>query len=211
MVGAAALAGAPRALADTPPPAAVRRELSFAIWRQGSQIGRHHVSFEGEGPDFTAAVEAELIVKIGPIPVFHYHHQSRETWRAGRFDSLESHTTSNGKRETVIARANEQGVAITPASGAPVQAAPNSHPLTHWNAAVLQGPLFNPQTGAVLHERVARSAEPLRLPDGRSVPTTRYALKGEAEITDWYDPSGVWLALRGKAQDGSYIDYRREG
>ena len=75
---------------------------------------------------------------------------------------------------------------------------------------MLQGPLFNPQTGAMVHHRLARTADAaVKLADGRSVATTRYSLTGEAEIIDWYDARGVWTALRAKAPDGSFIDYRR--
>jgi hypothetical protein len=41
------------------------------------------------------------------------------------------------------------------------------------------------------------------------VPATRYTLSGEADIVDWYDMGGTWVALRGKAPDGSWLDYRR--
>ena len=70
--------------------------------------------------------------------------------------------------------------------------------------------MFNPQTGALTHERVSRSPdETVRLADGRSVSATRYAMTGDVELSDWYDGKDVWTALRGKLPDGSYIDYRR--
>jgi hypothetical protein len=36
-----------------------------------------------------------------------------------------------------------------------------------------------------------------------------WSVRGEAEIDDTYDESGVWTALRGKLKDGSMIEYRR--
>ena len=62
-----------------------------------------------------------------------------------------------------------------------------------------------------MHVRTARveAASP-PLSDGRSVPAMRYSLTGDADIVDWYEQSGdAWVALRGKAPDGSFIDYRR--
>jgi hypothetical protein len=83
-------------------------------------------------------------------------------------------------------------------------------PLTHWSQRAFEGPLFNPQTGALMRETVSRAAEQmLEVSGGRSVRAIRFALTGEAEITDWYDETGVWTALRAKAQDGSFVDYRR--
>ena len=61
-----------------------------------------------------------------------------------------------------------------------------------------------------LREQVNRSVESLRRADGTSVRTSRYALRGDAEITDWYADEGDWVALRARAPDGSMIDYRLE-
>jgi hypothetical protein len=83
-------------------------------------------------------------------------------------------------------------------------------PLTHWNPRALQEPMFNPQTGVAVHESVSRQAGQMaRMGDGRMVPATRYTLTGDAQIVDWYDANGTWVALRGKAPDGSFLDYRR--
>lgn len=209
---AALAASAPRALAQGTAAPPLRRDLGFSVWRKGVQIGRHRVSFTGGPADFNVAIEAEMLVKFGPIPVFHYHHQATEVWRQGRFESLQSRTTSNGKLESVSARRTAEGVAIARGAGRPaVQAPGEAHPLTHWNMAVLQGPLFNPQTGALVHERAVRSAgEPLRLEGGREVSATRYSLSGDAQIVDWYDEADAWAALKGRAPDGSTVDYRRD-
>ena len=69
--------------------------------------------------------------------------------------------------------------------------------------------MFNPQTGAVIHETISRQPGTARLADGRSVAATRVTLAGEAQIVDWYDAQGAWTALRGKVADGSFVDYLR--
>jgi hypothetical protein len=82
-------------------------------------------------------------------------------------------------------------------------------PLSHWNSRGLRNPLFNPQTGSILKERVThQDGDALHLPDGRSIQATKFTLTGETEITDWYDETGDWVALRGRLKDGSYLDYR---
>ena len=82
-----------------------RRSLAFAVWRNGTQIGAHHVAFDGQGPDFKVHSEADMLVKFGPIPVFRYRHEAVETWRDDRFESLQSRTVSNGHTEQVSAKA----------------------------------------------------------------------------------------------------------
>ena len=36
-----------------------------------------------------------------------------------------------------------------------------------------------------------------------------WTIRGEAEIDDFYDSSGDWMALKGKLEDGSKMEYRR--
>ena len=184
------------------------RDLAFDVRRNGDRIGSHAIRFHGDEQDFTAAITAQFVVKLGPVPIFHYQHQALETWRGGRFQSLQSRTVSNGRVEQVSAARSDSGVVIT--VGAKRILAPvTAHPLTHWNAAALEGPLFNPQTGVALRESVSKAeGQSLPLAGGRMVPATRYVLAGDAEIVDWY-VDGAWTALRGKAPDGSWLDYRR--
>ncbi len=196
-----------RLLAQT---AAPHRPLAFEIWRQGHRIGLHTVSFQGDGQDFTVATDAELVVKIGPVPVFHYHHHASEVWRGGRFAQLESRTNSNGSQVHVSAVRSADGVTVNTSTGQVVHGPANACPLTHWNAAVLGGPVINPENGQLPRERVVRTrGDTVVLADGRKVSATRYAVTGDADLTDWYDGEGVWTALKAKVKDGSLIDYRR--
>ena len=208
LAGGMCLLGPARLLAQALPP---RRPVQFEVWRRGHRIGAHSVGFQGDGQDFTVAIDAELLVKIGPLPVFRYHHLASEVWRGGRFARFESHTTTNGSEVHVSALRSGDGVVVNTSTGQVLHAPAGARPLTHWNAAVLDGPVINPQNGQLPHERVTRtSGDTVQLADGRKVPATRYAVTGDATLTDWYDADGLWTALKAKAPDGSLIDYRRE-
>ena len=206
LVGGLCLLGPARLLAQSNPP---HRPLAFEVWRQGQKIGMHRVGFQGDDRDFTVAIDAELLVKIGPVPVFRYHHKASEVWRGGRFTQFESHTTSNGSEVHVTAVRGADGVTVNTSKGQVLHGPANARPLTHWNAAVLDGPVINPQNGQLPRERVVRTpGETVQLADGRKVTATRYAVAGDADFTDWYDADGVWTALSAKV-GGSVIDYRR--
>jgi hypothetical protein len=201
MVAGLACAGLPaRAQAARP------SRLAFDVWRNGHKIGRHTLAFSGGDRDFTVAIDAQMAVGLGPIVVFRYHHQAIETWRGGQFASLNSHTVTNGKVEQVDAVRSPGGVVVRTLNGTHTLSAA-AHPLTHWNPGVLETPLFNPQTGALMRERVSRQVG--ESPHQAGAQATRYALAGDADITDWYDARSVWTALRARVKDGSYVDYRR--
>jgi hypothetical protein len=151
----------------------------------------------------------EMSVKLGPVPVFRYRHRALERWAAGRFSSLETTTDSNGKLERVSARRTDKGLSLETAKGlVPMPA--NALPFTHWNSQVYGTPLFNPQEGKLLRVTAVRKGDsPAKLANGKITNATLWSIRGETEIDDWYDPSGVWTALRGKLKDGSMLEYRR--
>ena len=176
--------------------AAAPRSLAFAVFRNGTRIGEHRVSFTGDGAALTAATDAVMTVRLGPVPLFRYHHKALETRSDGAFASLETSTVTNGKTEHVVAERTGAGVRIDGPSGR-VTLGADVNPLTHWNPQILAGPLFNPQTGRLMKVRTTR------------VSPTHWTIRGEAEIDDLYDGAGAWQSLKGKLTDGSVVEYRR--
>ena len=190
--------------------AAPTPHVAFEVWRSGRKIGSHTVSIDGDRQVMTVVIAAEMLVSFGPVPIFRYRHDARETWREGAFTDFTSTSVTNGGRQSIAARREANGVNISGGRGGTITAPADVHPLTHWNSAVLEGPLFNPQTGALLHERVSRTpGQTVTLASGRTIAATGYALTGLARITDWYDGQDAWTGLHARAPDGSWIDYRR--
>jgi hypothetical protein len=70
-------------------------------------------------------------------------------------------------------------------------------PMNHWNQKAFPGPFFNPETGKPMRVQVARAG------------AGHWTIRGEAEMDDYYDEAGQWLAIRAKGTDGSAIEYRR--
>ncbi|THD68748.1 DUF6134 family protein [Phenylobacterium sp.] len=176
---------------------AAARNLNFAVFRNGSKIGEHVINFSGDGSTLTAVTDAAMTVKIGPVPVFKYHHHAIEHRADGAFASLETATTTNGKDEHVLAERTGAGVRVDCNYGKATLAA-DANPMTHWNPQIFGGPpLFNPQTGKILKVRTAR------------VTPGHVTIRGEAEIDDFYDETGAWQSLTGKLDDGSHVEYHR--
>ncbi|MFI4964471.1 MAG: DUF6134 family protein [Caulobacterales bacterium] len=175
---------------------AAPRNLAFAVFRNGSRIGEHHVVFAGDGPALTATTDAVMTVKLGPVPLFRYHHHAVETRHDGVFASMQTATTTNGKAEQVEAERTAGGVRIDGSHGEAMLSR-NTNPLNHWDQQIFAGPLFNPQTGKLMKVRTAK------------VGPGHWTIRGEAEIDDFYDESGAWRSLTGKLDDGSRVEYRR--
>jgi hypothetical protein len=190
LTGAAAISLLPRTAT------AALRPLSFAVFRNGVKLGEHHMTFAGSDDEVIATSDVAMSAKLGPVTVYRYRHQATERWTGGRFASLATRTDANGKRRTVMAERRGGGILIACAVGQ-IAAPGDAAPLTHWNPKAFAGPLFNPQEGKMLKVSARRTGP------------GHWAVRGEAEIDDWYDDAGAWTALKGKLDDGSALEYRR--
>jgi hypothetical protein len=183
--------------------------LAFEVYRGKDKVGEHVMRFANAGGGLSVTTEVEMRVKLGPVPIFRYAHTATERWRGDSFSSLTTRTETNGKVEQVRAEAASSGVVIEGPAGR-LTAPASSAPLTHWNTAAFDRPLFNPQLGKLMRIRVARAGrDSVQLANGQSLSAIRWTLRGEAEIDNWYDSAGVWAGLRGKLEDGSTMIYRR--
>ncbi|MGZ3404020.1 MAG: DUF6134 family protein [Phenylobacterium sp.] len=176
---------------------AAPKSLTFAVFRNGTKIGEHRVAFAGDEANLTATTDAVMTVKLGPVPVFKYHHHAVEKHSGGAFASMETVTTTNGKDERVACERTAGGLHMDCTYGKTVLSA-DTNPMNHWNEQIFTGaPLFNPQTGKILKVRVAK------------VTPGHVTIRGETEIDDFYDEAGAWQSLTGKLDDGSKVEYRR--
>jgi hypothetical protein len=206
MTGGPAMLALPAARAAVAAP----RKLSFVVLRNGDKIGEQAMMFELVGEDLTARTSCELVVKLGPVPVYRYRHEATERWSQDRFASLQTQTNDNGKLISVTALHDGDRLQIARAGQAPLSAPPQTLPFTHWNRKISGAPVFNPQDGKLLRE-AAEGPTPglVKLADGSSFPASKIVFRGDAYIEDWYDQAGGWTGLVGRLKDGSTVEYRR--
>lgn len=190
ILGGAWLMMAPGAALAAPP------RLAFQVFRNGTKVGEHVVVFSGDDNARTATTNVAMTVKVGPVPVYKYKHQAVEKWVDGKWVSVDTTTDGNGKITKASARAMGSYVQINGPAGA-VRGPANALPLSHWNQGNFGKPLFNQQEGKMLKVTCTQ------------VGPGHWAVRGDAEIDDFYDAQGNWMALKGKLEDGSRMEYRR--
>lgn len=191
-----ALLAAPALLLPTSALAAPPPRLAFAVFRNGTKVGEHQMTFSGGEADLTVRTEVNMTVRVGPVPVYRYKHSAVERWTGGRFQSVETTTNGNGKVYKAGGRAAAGAVQLFGPNGN-VRAPAEAVPLSHWNQASFGKPMFNQQEGKLLKITATR------------VKPGHWRIRGEAEIDDFYDANGDWLALQGKLEDGSRLEYKR--
>ena len=190
LIGGAGLVMAPGLALAAP------SRLAFAVFRNGTKVGEHVVAFSGDDNARTATTNVSMTVKVGPVPVYKYKHQAIEKWVDGKWVSCDTTTNGNGKVTNVSAKQMGTYVQINGPAG-PVRGPANALPLSHWNQGNFGKPLFNQQEGKMLKVTCTKVAN------------GHWSVRGEAEIDDFYDGDGTWMALKGKLEDGSTMEYRR--
>ena len=200
---------APR-LALAAPPA--NANLHFNVLRNNKPFGQYSVAFRTEGDALTVTTDVAMMMRISGLTVFDYNHHCEEVWRNGRFMQMTSRSARDREAslaETVSAVRTNFDIRITTKKGV-LSAPPAANPYTHWNQAVLTGPLFNPQDGLILD----LAAQPLgrdgvSLANGSRLIASHWAMRGSQTVDEWYDDQGVWAGLKALFPDKSVIEYRR--
>ncbi len=190
------LGGAGLLLAPGIAGAALPGKLTFTVFRNGAKVGQHQIVFTGDDNARTATTNVDMVVKLGPVPVYKYKHTAVEKWADGKWSSIDTSTNGNGKITKASARQMGAYVQLTGPTGA-ARGPATALPLSHWNQANFGKPLFNQQEGKMLKVTCTQAGP------------GHWQVRGEAEIDDFYDSSGNWLALKGKLEDGSRLEYKR--
>lgn len=200
MLSAAALA-LPVPASALPVPADNR--IAFKVFRNGSPIGEHHLSFTQNGDKLSIDVDVDLLVTIATIPVFRYGLKATERWSGGVFQSLESNVNFNGDLLMVHAQKTARGYEVegvnknNKSKNMPrYMAPPDTMPLTYWNKKMLTSTILNVQTARCYKVNVAS-------PGWNQMPTTfgpkilaqRFDLTGKLDLSVWYDQNNNWSSL----------------
>lgn len=198
LAGAAALVAARPAVA-APLPVPPSGEMRFRILRNGSPIGEQHMKFTQTGDDLRVDINADLVVKLAGIPVFHYQASVVERWMGGQFHRLDSKVNHNGTHLSVQANPIPGGFAVESTKSGDYQytGTPQMLPLTYWNKAMLNAMILNVETGKH-YPAIVSSPGWNKLPtaEGGIVIAQRFDVTGKLHLSVWYDQNNQWSGLQ---------------
>lgn len=186
--------------------AATPESLSFEVLRDGSQIGRHRISFQEVGDELHVDIAIDLEVNLAFITLFRYEHRNKEVWRDGRLISLESRTNDDGKEYSVSARATDEGLLVEGSSGS-FLAPGDILPTSYWNKATVdQDVLLDTQRGGLLEVSAKAKGQDDIWADEKRLQAKRFDLDGDLDADLWYAPDGEWMKIAFTVR-GAAIDY----
>ena len=179
-------------------------DINFTVYRDGEEIGHHRVSFAEHDGQIVADTDIRLVVTFASVPVFRYEHRSREIWKDGALQSIQSATHDDGDDLRLAAERTPEGLKI---DGSRFVGVADGAPTSYWNAGFLTARHFlDTQNGRVFEGRIERIGTEQVTAAGRTIEATRYTFS-EALVMDlWYDAQGNWVKTSFTAR-GSVIDY----
>ncbi len=186
------------------------RSLVFDAYRSGTKIGTHTLHFLQSGDRLTVDISIDFKGKAFFIP-FSYSHRNREVWQGNKLLSLDSRTVSNGKTNTLVARAD--GSMLKLLVDGKAELATQLYSTSYWNPETVKQPrLLNSQKGEIIDiTPEGKSAVAAPLANGSSIAATEYRKSGTKKfnVAVQYDANGCLVGMNFKApRDVARISYK---
>lgn len=181
---------------------------SFAILRNGEQIGTNSISLRREGSDTVVEISTSIAVKIAFITLYRFDQTETERWADGRLISMHSTTNDDGTTHRVSADLKGKELSIT-ADGKTRRTPSSLMPSSLWNPELArQTAALSTVDGSLMRIAVAdRGDEDLSV-SGHRVAARHYSLRGVYPEDVWYDERGDLVRVELRAADGSTILYQ---
>lgn len=205
---AALLVGCSAALAQPAAPVPHGPETwTFAINREGSQIGTHTIEVMRNGTETLVKLATHIEVKVAFITAYRFDQNGSERWVNGKLVAMKSTTDDNGTPSKVDIAPKGTGLAIE-ANGKTTQADGNLFPFTLWNAALVkQTSVLDPQKGTIMKIAVTDGGMDSIPVLGKKTKAHHYSIKGQFAQEIWYDEKGSLVQTMVVGPDGSEIYY----
>lgn len=175
----------------------------YAVLRDGERIGYNRVvaAPSGDGSALELTFDSKLAVKFGPVTVFRYSHQRRESWQNGRLVHAAGTTNDDGTSYDVEVRA-EAGAYVRTINGRAEALDPRRRPLVFWNTEALKGhgtffSVSDQKLPNISFQFRGRERAPW-WHGGKTL--DRYTMTGDEQRELWYDEQG--RLVRVKFQSG---------
>ncbi|MEE2524990.1 DUF6134 family protein [Hyphobacterium sp. HN65] len=186
--------------------------IEFEVYRGNSSFGTHILRFQQDGDILRVVSDVDLRVRIGPLTVFRYEHDSVETYLNGELTRLEAETLKDGER--LIVDLQRDGDVFT---GRGTDGEGNSlslvHPISlvpssHWQGySPDQQIILNTETGEEMPVTVLDMGRQTLEIGGQEIEAQHVRVEGSLTLDLWYGPDGEWLRCQfsARGQDITYV------
>lgn len=182
--------------------------LSFAVMREGQQIGSHKLIFERDGAQLKVSTSIDIAVKFVGITAYRYSHRAQETWNGDALVSLTSRTDDDGKAYAAQASRAAEGIVVQADGAKRIVLPATIIPSSHWNIRqVAQTFLLNSQKGIEARVKITALGRAAVKTSSSTLQATHYRYDGDLKMDQWFDDRSRWVKTSFRGFDGSTIEY----
>jgi hypothetical protein len=199
--------------------------VTFAVFRNGENIGHHTLTFEQKGANRVVRIDVDMAVRALGLVAYRYEHHALEVWSGEQLLSLQATTDDNGRKFVVSAQRVGGNLKVEHTSPGPVATAmaydgfqaPDVSsetlpagllPTSQWNIQqVKQSTLLNTQYGTASRVRIVPAGRETVATAKGSIAANHFVYSGDLHMEQWFDDRGRWVKGTFVAFDGSTIEY----
>ena len=182
-------------------------QMAFSVWRKGSRIGEHRLSFRSDGDRLVVDIDIDLQVKFGFVTLFRYSHHNTEVWEGNRLVSLDSETYDDGSQYNLTVREADGALQVDGFSGR-FEVPADTLSSSYWNPeTIYHSRILDTQRGFLMDLNTEWLGKETIENAERPIGADRYRITGDLTMDIWYSDAGQWVKLDFDAR-GSTISYR---
>jgi hypothetical protein len=187
---------------------ALSQEWRFHVTADGRSIGTHTFKVTGNAENRQVETTAVFKAKALLIPIYHYEHHDKESWKGGCLQHIDADTNDNGRMQPVHGRAEPGGLRLD--SGIVLPGCIQT--FAYWDKSFLQqSHLLNSQTGEFTTITTTHLGTETIKVLNHPVDAEHYLLKTPRFSIDlWYSKAGEWLALESLTENGHRLKYEQQ-
>lgn len=200
-------------LAATPHARAAEAEVisdtTFAVYRNGSDIGTRNLRISRNGDGLEVVNETRIAVDVLFITAFRRHERLVEVWRGGRLARFSSRVDNDGERFEVEAVRNGDGTLRVKGKDGAYEAPEGTLPATYWHVGVaMTDTLIHVMRGSLQRVTTARVGEETLEVGGEPMKTVRYRVTGDERVDLWFSEDGLIARAIHHTPGGDEIEFR---
>ena len=176
----------------------------FEIFRNNKKIGFHKLSFQIIENKIIVNTQINMVVKLGPIPVFKYLHEGEETWINNEFVKAKTYTKKNNREFNFLAHRKGKKIEIE-TRGKKFNVTEDTLITSYWQKNWLKKKiLIDSQNGKKRLINVEKmDIEPIKVED-LVIYAQKYKVTGTQDKPNgkkidydiWYDDKDRWVKIK---------------
>jgi hypothetical protein len=171
---------------------------SFAIFRDGDEIGRHDVRFAAAADGLKVETTIDIAVKVAFLTAFSFQQHARDLWRDGLLVESRVATNDNGTKSETLLRARGDNLSVEGGVENRLLNVPlgTMTDIAFWNLDIVRQRALVDLQRAKLLGLAARSGgvETIEVTGG-PITAQRYTIDAESGRNGdiWFDDAGNWV------------------